>query len=200
MKAGGGGFTCPSPQHLERPYAGARNASLNWFEVKSHPGPQTGYSLLSVWSELQNSTDMKCLPCSVCWLIYSLQLYTYVNAPLLSTYKSQQIYQVACFFSVSRIIESSAQVADQKSEKAPPDRLMFLSFKLSGCVSPLLSQLLKSSPRSPTAKPSTAGPSGWLPTSCKYDLPSRLLFFFINGIVTKYTFYFVYIIYHFNHF
>ena len=56
----------------------------------------------------------------MCWLIYTLQLYTYVNAPLLSGYKSQQIHQIVCFFSVSRIIESSAQVADQKSKKARP--------------------------------------------------------------------------------
>ena len=43
-----------------------------------------------------------------------------MNAPLLSSYKSQQIHQIVCFFSVSRIIESSAQVAEQKSKKPPP--------------------------------------------------------------------------------
>ena len=58
----------------------------------------------------------------MCWLIYTLQLYTYVNAPILSSYKSQQIHQIVCFFSVSRIIESSAQVAEQKSKKPAPPR------------------------------------------------------------------------------
>ena len=62
----------------------------------------------------------------MCWLIDNLQLYTHTNAPLLSSYKSQQIYQIVSAYSVSRITESSAQVADKKSkkQKTPKTHLM----------------------------------------------------------------------------